>query len=530
MKPFIPIFLALPLFFISLAAAAQNNIVINNDGRVVVAPSWYDHAKEGENNLFFSNPVVSRSNGCGDPHYKPAIGYHFSGDSITPRGEHHYECDEHGVVKKMTRTNYNNNDVVLSYFNGTYTAENQNIYDTVTLYVVNDDVWTPRQRNFYSYHLSEPGENGFYYTDMTSQVWNASAGTWQNFFRESWFFANPTSGHISAIITAFADEKGDFSIFSEAGTLKDSLIYDEAGNVKWRIIYVIENNEFVETGNRFEYFYREDGGPYHQSIIYYSDKRGDAWEPDVKRSECINIEWYEWNGFKDEANFLFTVNESPAVKYYHNTMSKVLSYDSYSVRETGGDWRLTFSNKLAWNMDGTRTHVDSVYYYGATEELESCQTYHNHYNSCGDYIGTLSHILSYEPEPHVETFFGTWHNIEYNEYGKERQFTYVINDMVFEILSGEIIDSFAPVSITEIAPNPYRISITPNPASGQTRIAAEEIIREVEVFDMTGRLVKTQTINNNEATLMLEGFPKGLYILKALMKTGEKQVGKLLLQ
>ncbi|MDR0364300.1 MAG: T9SS type A sorting domain-containing protein, partial [Bacteroidales bacterium] len=63
-----------------------------------------------------------------------------------------------------------------------------------------------------------------------------------------------------------------------------------------------------------------------------------------------------------------------------------------------------------------------------------------------------------------------------------------------------------------------------------TLIKSQETIHSIEIFDMMGRIVKTQEIHSNEAVISLNHLPRGLYLVKTLMKNGKKQVEKLLLQ
>lgn len=57
-------------------------------------------------------------------------------------------------------------------------------------------------------------------------------------------------------------------------------------------------------------------------------------------------------------------------------------------------------------------------------------------------------------------------------------------------------------------------SMFPNPASNQLKISAQEAISSVNVFDVSGRKVKSFTINNNNITLDISDLSEGVYLIK----------------
>ena len=54
----------------------------------------------------------------------------------------------------------------------------------------------------------------------------------------------------------------------------------------------------------------------------------------------------------------------------------------------------------------------------------------------------------------------------------------------------------------------------PNPASNQLKISAQEAISSVNVFDVSGRKVKSFTINNTNITLDISDLSEGVYLIK----------------
>lgn len=80
-------------------------------------------------------------------------------------------------------------------------------------------------------------------------------------------------------------------------------------------------------------------------------------------------------------------------------------------------------------------------------------------------------------------------------------------------------------SIKEVSAN--EASIFPNPAATFVNFKFENAVSKLVVYDVTGKLVNTLTVTGNTLTLNTENFANGLYIYKALDKTGsESYAGK----
>ena len=59
-----------------------------------------------------------------------------------------------------------------------------------------------------------------------------------------------------------------------------------------------------------------------------------------------------------------------------------------------------------------------------------------------------------------------------------------------------------------------RISIFPNPATDFTRIQSPLIIKEIQIFDVTGRLVTSYRSEMEKIDINVSSFPFGMYIVK----------------
>ncbi|MDR0364027.1 MAG: T9SS type A sorting domain-containing protein [Bacteroidales bacterium] len=524
------LFLATLFFLLTATTKGQDNFKRTDDGKLVVIPAFFgEDEKERSNNFSIFNLILPISNNCGDPNYKPLFGYHFLYDSVTPYSEYRYICDENGILKRMTITYYDKTDSIVSVFNETYRVEGKDLADTSTLYKKENNMYYPMEKRFATYNLFGNQFENAYFIEASIQRKEKNDSTWINSLKSSHHFMDSKSGHIIELSSTYPDQEGELTMKNYF--YLDSLVLDESGNVKWRISKINENEE---SGFRYEYLYHEDGGPFYEMNAYYSSKTGNEWTPDRKIETHANIEWYEWNGFRDNFNIITVLGESEANEWYYNTMTKISSYDIYSHDPEDSVWKKIQKKKFAWNVDGTKTHIDSLFGYDEKGNLYLLNTVHNNYNHCGDYISYVSYIWDNDLEPYIKSYEGIFHDIEYNQYGREKDFIYTLSGQGEEEFAtfymGTRITDFVPVSIADLSPQTGKISLFPNPSQGRILIKSQEAMQSIEIFDMMGRLVEMQIVHNNETTISLNHLPKGLYLIKVLMKSGEKQVEKLLLQ
>lgn len=73
-----------------------------------------------------------------------------------------------------------------------------------------------------------------------------------------------------------------------------------------------------------------------------------------------------------------------------------------------------------------------------------------------------------------------------------------------------------PVGIAEYD-NMSNLSVYPNPTTGQVTICnAQNVLRNVNVYDVYGKLVLSENVNAETAVINLSNMPSGLYIVKAV--------------
>ena len=56
--------------------------------------------------------------------------------------------------------------------------------------------------------------------------------------------------------------------------------------------------------------------------------------------------------------------------------------------------------------------------------------------------------------------------------------------------------------------------VYPNPAKDRLTIESEEIIRQCEIYDLTGQLVKTLENDSERMEISVEALPAGIYLIR----------------
>ncbi len=76
-----------------------------------------------------------------------------------------------------------------------------------------------------------------------------------------------------------------------------------------------------------------------------------------------------------------------------------------------------------------------------------------------------------------------------------------------------------------------RITIYPNPAKDIVTISSKEKIKELSIINQLGQVVYSNSLNNNQSsTINIQGFAKGLYIVKIITIKGELITEKLIIE
>lgn len=71
-----------------------------------------------------------------------------------------------------------------------------------------------------------------------------------------------------------------------------------------------------------------------------------------------------------------------------------------------------------------------------------------------------------------------------------------------------------------------KINIYPNPANGSFTVEGNDI-KQIEISDILGRIIKRVAINGNKKTIATENINKGIYLLKFTMLNGDTSIDKI---
>ncbi|MCB0429568.1 MAG: T9SS type A sorting domain-containing protein [Flavobacteriales bacterium] len=81
------------------------------------------------------------------------------------------------------------------------------------------------------------------------------------------------------------------------------------------------------------------------------------------------------------------------------------------------------------------------------------------------------------------------------------------------------------------AESAVQLNVHPNPSSGifNMELTGDDQMAQVQVMDITGKIVKQLDLNGRQSTLDLTGMKQGLYLIKVKTLTGEEKVQRLIL-
>ncbi|KAF2519858.1 T9SS type A sorting domain-containing protein [Flavobacterium salilacus subsp. salilacus] len=94
-------------------------------------------------------------------------------------------------------------------------------------------------------------------------------------------------------------------------------------------------------------------------------------------------------------------------------------------------------------------------------------------------------------------------------------------DYNFPIETNEANTTFATLSNTVFTKH-STVKLYPNPTTGNVTVIADTIVKSVELYDIQGRLLQVNTINDTQATINLTEKPSGLYFVKVITENGTK--------
>lgn len=73
----------------------------------------------------------------------------------------------------------------------------------------------------------------------------------------------------------------------------------------------------------------------------------------------------------------------------------------------------------------------------------------------------------------------------------------------------------------------FQFSMSPNPTEEFVNISSEESLKEYEITDLNGKIIRKGTINGNQTTLNIDKFAAGIYLVKITTASDKTAVQKI---
>jgi len=439
-----------------------------------------------------------------------------------------YEYNEAGLLQRFTVQSYTGIAGITGIdeyiYNQTYLIEGKDVLDTATYYKydVHGNL-IPDQRYVYEHNVSWIAYN--------IQKWANNQWVTTSTYREEKYLMDTLD------VVGFCYWQRSFSNgvlnWGEQNILEQ---FDERRNPT-----VVSCNPYrPETGKYVKlldckYLYDENNVCYEEHICR---EYGGKW---IVRGKLL----YEWDKFHGFLNGDILYHRLPFIDYYYctNKPKTISSYTSNDGVHFDFDWTVHCS----WNIDGNHSAECSTYYeWGDSLYLSHFDGvyYDEHGNSTGDIF--LSMYMPYHHGNYHDTVMFNKHT--YINYYDERNRLYKIDcyQLFFDDKSNEgnredvfllsyVVDSFTyvlkKVNIDELlASSNGKLKIIPNPTDGYVKVIASGEMEEICLYAMDGRLVYNRKATGKETELGNYILPKGTYVVKARLKNGKVQTGKLVVR
>lgn len=95
-----------------------------------------------------------------------------------------------------------------------------------------------------------------------------------------------------------------------------------------------------------------------------------------------------------------------------------------------------------------------------------------------------------------------------------------LNSLVYNITTQELQDAIS--SVPEIKDSGIKVMTRFSPATGMLNLSSEEIIANAEIFTLSGVLLRTQTIDCSSVNIPLNGWSRGVYLVRVLCAGSDK--------
>ena len=481
----------------------------------------------GSNRSIYNNT----NNRAGEPIWRPTKYKFYDGEIHLSNIEVTYNVD--GSLSSKKGIELNGDLYYTLICNNTFTQEGWDFMDTLTYFQQYEGQTIPWIRYYYNYHYYDCLPEGCFFMEEYNQVWDISANEWK-------------------FTKRFYERYRDTILFEE-----EELIDEIFQNGKWVVTHAYMypmtccNEDGFETGFINKGYDLNLGEYFDRTNVKYVD-----WNPEgsKKESRSYNVQndgtltlrgkttdasWTEWHGSGGIEHII-------GLNYEHRTISKLrnkIHFDKgWNYDEATEEFTPGYHQIKTWYIDGTETNIDSTFLYHNGEPY-LFNTLMHQYDNHGNYINYYSTVYTIpdnQGNQKIEESSQYKYVHEYHELYDE------VSDMTCWIISYgnnkwdsmlwcrqefyDWVDVTVPVSIAESESAAAVLSISPNPASGAITISAASEIEQLQIFDITGRLVHSHTPTSKEAIFDTGILAKGVYLVRALLKDGGAQTGKVVVQ
>jgi hypothetical protein len=227
--------------------------------------------------------------------------------------------------------------------------------------------------------------------------------------------------------------------------------------------------------------------------------------------------------------------------------NKPATISSYDSEDDGLSFYSRWMQRSFWNIDGNNSAEREIYVeYGDSLLMETLSGIY--YDEQGNTTGDIERWM-YPPY-----HYGNYHDTcvlnkhTYINYYDERNrfYKYDVYQIYFDdrfndgsrdnvLILTYVVDSFTyvlkKVNIEELLAESHdKLKIIPNPSDGYIKIIASDEMEEIGLYAMDGRLVYNRKAAGKETELGNYILPKGTYVIKAKLKNGGVQTGKVVMR
>jgi YD repeat-containing protein len=410
-------------------------------------------------------------------------------------------------------------------FNGRILSSVQNIWN---------DTFSKWQNEYKS--VSAYNTQGYRTLSEDYNSWDRANNQWQYAYKNEYTFDNK-GNQTSNIYYNWDVASQTFSISQKSKTNfilnsneKPTISYDSSWNT---------NTNTYNLGSKTEYTYDANGNRTLE-LRYYFD--GTTWNPNYKTEYTYNANnkvLVELNSNFNNGNWTQSSKNEYVYDANGNTTSRISNYswnaqtnnwdngskDTYtfdannnqtsrsyaSWNSTTKLWENVDKTEFTYEGNGNLTNVSSLNWDKNTNQWVNGSKFQYNYNNsyaAADIVWDLGSLFF----KHMVTG-GTGQKWINNSWVNDGKFTAYYSA-----------NNFNSINESEISST----NVFPNPTSGTITIAANQSIETINVFDISGKLVHSQTNNSkqNNVEIDLSALNNGIYFIHAQTETGEVSKSK----